>query len=118
MSIEDTIVELKLKQRDHDKQFEDLESEKEDRAKAEAERNKAIDYRFDTMQRLIDEQNEFLASISKQLTRLSNQFQSILTKADKWVQRIIGATASILIAWVFFSDAPLDKIKWLLEFIK
>lgn len=103
MSLEDNIVDIKIKQKGQDARI-----EKQDGVIQE------IEYRVTALQRLLDEQNEFLASINVNLTKLTSQFREIMSTADKWIQRVIGGAVTMLIAWVIFGDAPLEKIKWLL----
>ena len=103
MSLEDNIVDIKIKQKGQDARI-----EKQDGAIQE------IEYRVTALQRLLDEQNEFLAEINVNLSKLTDQFRDILSRADKWIQRVIGGAVALLIAWVVFADAPADKIKWLI----
>ena len=97
------IVELKIQQHNV-----------ADRLDKQDEINKANDYRFETMQRLIDEQNEFLAGINVTLNKLKNIFETTMNKFDRWVQRVIGATVAIVIGWALFSDDPISRLQWVL----
>lgn len=103
MPIEDQVVELKFKHR-----------EVENKLTAQDKINEQTASRFENVEKLINEQNEFLASINVTLSKLQASFTSVMTLVDKWVQRIVGGAVALLIVWVVLADAPLEKIKWVM----
>ena len=103
MALEDQVVELKFRQK-----------EVEQVLREQNRINQETADRFEAVERLISEQNEFLGAINVTLSKLQASFTHVMALADKWAQRVLGAGAMALILWVLFADAPLEKIKWLL----
>ena len=97
MAIEDQVVELKLKQKEVERAI------------------REHDERFEVIEKLVEEQNEFLGAINVTLNKLQASFATVMSSVDKWAQRLLGAGAMALAGWVLLADAPLEKIKWILR---
>ena len=102
----DQIVELKIKQHNTEQRLDAMADER----RADKEAN---DLRFDSMERLLDEQNRMLGGLNVTLSKLSVSFETVMTKADKWVQRVLGGAVVLSVSWALFSDDPISKISWL-----